>query len=245
MDENWVLETSPWISYDLSNWEPLIRNLKPVLYKKKSFLFHQNDPAAFTCIVKSGRVRVTSFNIEGIEKQLYIAEAGCCIGEISCIMENPHAYSAIAIVDTLVYRITSSEIIEAIRNDWELNKRVYNSVFRKMAVFQNHILELCFGQAIERIARLLLNLCKQYGPVEPVGCRIAIHFTHSDVASMVNTSRVTVSNIFTWLMDNGYLHRQDRYFVVDSTEKLERIAEGGIDLNRYLGKAISKPSNLQ
>ena len=117
MDENWVLETSPWISYDLNGWDSLIRNLKPVLYKKKSFLFHQNDPAAFTYIVKSGRIRVTSFNVEGIEKQLYIAEAGCCIGEVSCIMGNPHAYSAIAIVDTLVYRISSSEIIAAIRGD--------------------------------------------------------------------------------------------------------------------------------
>lgn len=102
MDESWVTETSPWISYDLSNWETLTKNKKPVLYKKKSFLFHQNDPAAFTYIVKSGRVRISSFNIEGIEKQLYIAENGCCIGEISCIMENPHTYSAIAIVETVV-----------------------------------------------------------------------------------------------------------------------------------------------
>ena len=61
---------------------------------------------------------------------------------------------------------------------------------------------------------------------------------------MVSAGRDYMINAW-WLMDNGYLHRQDRYFVVDSTEKLERIAEGGIDLNRYLGKAISKPSNLQ
>ena len=143
MDENWVLETSPWISYDLSSWDSLIRNLKAVPYKKKSFLFHQNDPAAFTYIVKSGRIRVTSFNVEGIEKQLYIAEAGCCID---------------------------------------------------------------------------------------------IHFTHSDVASMVNTSRVTVSNIFTWLAENGYLHRQERFFVVDSVERLEELAQEGIDLEQYMKK---------
>ena len=236
MDENWVLKTSPWISYDLNGWDSLIRNLKPVLYKKKSFLFHQNDPAAFTYIVKSGRIRVTSFNVEGIEKQLYIAEAGCCIGEVSCIMGNPHAYSAIAIVDTLVYRISSSEIIAAIRGDWEMNKRIYNSVFRKMAVFQNHILELSFNQAIERIIRLLLNLCKQYGVSVPGGCCIDIHFTHSDVASMVNTSRVTVSNIFTWLAENGYLHRQERFFVVDSVERLEELAQEGIDLEQYMKK---------
>ena len=51
MDESWVTETSPWISYDLSNWETLTKNKKPVLYKKKSFLFHKNDGAAFKYIV--------------------------------------------------------------------------------------------------------------------------------------------------------------------------------------------------
>ena len=233
MDESWVTETSPWISYDLSNWETLNKNKKPVLYKKKSFLFHQNDPAAFTYIVKSGRVRISSFNIEGIEKQLYIAENGCCIGEISCIMENPHTYSAIAIVDTLVYRISSSEIIEATRLDWEMNKRIYNSVFRKISVYQNQILELSFTNALERTARVLVNLCKQYGIVQNDGVRINIHFTHSDIASMVNTSRVTVSNLFTYFAENSYIHKQDRYCVVNSVQKLEEIANGGIDLNRY------------
>lgn len=233
MDESWVKETSPWISYDLSNWEPLIQTIKPVLYKKKSFLFHQNDPAAFTYIVKSGRIRVAAFSPEGVEKQLYIAETGCCIGEISCIMENPHTYSAMAIVDTLVYRISSAEIIEASLRDWDINKRVYNSVFRKISVFQNQILELSFTNATWRVCRLLLNLCKQYGVSQKDGCRITIYFTHSDVASMVNTSRVTVSNIFTWLADNGYIHKQDRYVVVDSIEKLEEIADGGIDMARF------------
>ena len=77
---------------------------------------------------------------------------------------------------------------------------------------------------------------KQYGVSVPGGCRIDIHFTHSDVASMVNTSRVTVSNIFTWLAENGYLHRQERFFVVDSVERLEELAQEGIGLEQYMKK---------
>ena len=227
MDKIWVAETSPWISYDLLCWEPLIRNIKPVFYKKKSFLFHQNDMAAFTYIVKSGRIRVTSFNAEGAEKQLYIAETGCCIGEVSCIMEIPHAYSAVSIVDSYVYRISSSELISAMRSDWDINKKIFNSVFRKNSVFQNQILELSFTQAVERTAILLLNLCKQYGTPQENGFLINIPFTHSDVASMVNTSRVTVNHIFTWLMENDCVKKEGRYFVVLSPEKLKDIACGG------------------
>ena len=135
--------------------------------------------------------------------------------------------------DTLVYRISSSEIIEATQLDWEMNKRIYNSVFRKISVYQNQILELSFTNALERTARVLVNLCKQYGIVQNDGVRINIHFTHSDIASMVNTSRVTVSNLFTYFAENSYIHKQDRYCVVNSVQKLEEIANGGIDLNRY------------
>lgn len=228
MDEFWVSETSPWISCNLACWEPLIRNIKPVLYKKKSFLFHQDDPASFTYIVKNGRVRITSFSVDGAEKQLYIAESGCCCGEIACIMGLPHTSSALAIVDTYVYSVAAAELIQTIKENWDINMRIFNTVFRKNMVFCNQILELSFSQSVERTARLLLNLCKQYGVQEENGCRINIHFTHSDVASMINASRVTVSNLFAWMMENGYLDRRDRYIVVTSIEKLESLAEGGM-----------------
>lgn len=85
---------------------------------------------------------------------------------------------------------------------------------------------------------------KQYGVSVPGGCCIDIHFTHSDVASMVNTSRVTVSNIFTWLAENGYLHRQERFFVVDSVERLEELAQEGIDLEQYMKNRRKAPDQF-
>lgn len=226
MDEQWVSETSPWICYPLESWQPLIGNLKPIIYKRKTFQYHQDDAAAFTYIVKSGRIRVTAFSPDGAEKQLYIAEAGCCCGEVSCIMGLPHASSALSIVDTYVYRVSAAELISTIRDNWEINMRIFNMVFRKNIVFRNQILELSFFQSLERTASLLLNLCKQYGVEEADGWRIDIHFTHSEVASMVNASRVTVSNIFTWMLENGYLKKQGRFVVVTSLENLRQLAAG-------------------
>ena len=86
MQKTWAEETSPWINMNISCWNALIKGRKPVMFRKKAFLFHQGDPAEAVYIVLSGRIRITSYQIDGEEKQFYIAEKGCLIGEASCIL---------------------------------------------------------------------------------------------------------------------------------------------------------------
>lgn len=230
MPSNTPLETSPWIANDLSVWKDIIHGRTPALYRKNSFLFHQGDPAAFAYIIQSGRVRITCFHPEGMEKQLYIAECGCICGESASICGHPHFASALAIVDTLIYKISAGELVAQMKKNWPLNLVVFQSVGRKNTVFQNQVLQLSFLQAIQRVAHLLLNLCHQYGSSSSDGCRISIHFTHSDAALMINASRVTVSNIFNLLTEHGYLLKKDGNFIVTNLDFMEQLAEGAREL---------------
>lgn len=228
MDETWVNETSPWIKYPLSNWRALTENRSPVFYKRKSALFHQDDPAPCAYLVSSGRVRVTTFSLSGSEKQLIVAESGCLLSEISCIMGFSHAYSGICIQDTWAYRISQSDLIQAARDDWELNMRIYNSVFRKNIILRNQLLELSFLSALARMARLMLHLNRQYGQKSEDGWHLNVRFTHSDIASMINASRVTVNTIFTWMQQNECLKKCGSQVTILSLEKLEWLADGGV-----------------
>lgn len=224
MDENWVKEPSPWIDYPLENWTPLIKGKTPVSYKKKSFLYHQEDSAAYAYIVKSGRVRLTLFSLDGTEKQLYIAGPGCLFGEIACIMSFPHTETALCVQDTLLYQISQQELVEAIRTDWEINKRVFNSVFRKNTVYHRQILELCFLSSLQRIALHLIDLCKRHGVREKDGYRLDLKFTHADLASLIHTSRVTVNTSFSWLIENHYLIKIGSSYLIPF-EQLDRLKE--------------------
>ena len=134
-----------------------------------------------------------------------------------------HFDFATCICDSYIYRIPQAELIDAIRDDWEFNLRVYNSVFRKNIVFRNQILELSFSSSMVRIARLLLNLCKQYGIGTDDSYLLNISFTHQDIAGMVNTSRVTVNTAFTWLLRNDYLRKEAHYYRIVSRERLKKL----------------------
>ena len=231
MQKTWAEETSPWINMDLSCWEALIRDRKTVFFRKKAFLFHQDDPAAAVYIVRSGRIRITSYQVDGEEKQFYIAEKGCLIGEASCILKHPHSTSALAIVDTEVYCIPQAELEESMKADWELTRTVMRTMCRKNSISFNQVLELSFTQSVQRVAQLLIHLCNQYGIKEDNGSvRINIRFTHQDVSSMINTSRVTVSNVFSLFAEEKIMEKINGSFVVADIKVLEDLASGKSEL---------------
>ncbi len=229
MDELWVNEISPWIKFPLKEWHDIIAGQAPVLYRRKSVIYNQGDASAYAYIVSSGRVRISSFSMGGSEKQLFIAEQGCLFGEIACIMGFPHFEHAVCVRDSYIYCIPQDRLIDATQSDQRLNMRIYNSIFRKNVIFRNQILELSFSSSRARIIHLLLNLCQQYGIRSDSESHdsyvLNVSFTHSDIAGMVNTSRVTVNNAFTWLLGHDYIRKEGRHYVIPSKERLEALAE--------------------
>ena len=220
MCESAEREISPWITMDLGGWAPLTAGREPVQLRKKAILFHQEDEPDAVYIVKSGRLRITSYQEDGAEKQLYIAEKGSMVGESSCLNGTRRQFSVVAIVDSVLWRVPTGELEAAMQRDWQLNLRVISVMARKMDVFFGQILDLSFKQATHRIASQLLNLAKQYGKEHKKGVCISIHFTQQDISGIVNASRVTVGNVFNLLMDEGLLTRDGRFFVLTDPEAL-------------------------
>ena len=221
-----MLETSPWIRTPLETWEPLLEGTRPISYKKKASLYHQGDLGENIFICRTGRVRVTYYHAGGEEKLLYIAEQGSMVGETACVTNTCHNSSGIALTDALIYRIPREKLLAAMERDWTLNQQIIGLICRKKSILFHQMLELSFSQALGRIARMLLNLVSEYGIPQPGGAvLIDMTFTHQEVASLVNTSRVTVSNVFHQCASDGLLEKQGSRFVVLRPQELQRIAE--------------------
>ena len=221
-------ECSPWIHIDLGYWKPLTDGQPPSFFRKKSIVYHQEDSPEYVYIVKSGRVRVTSYQPDGAEKQIYIAEKGAMFGESSIIGRRPQTDTAIAIVDSFIYCIPIGKVEKVMSTDWELTQRIIQLICRKNHILFKQVLELSFAQSLQRVAKILLNIGKQYGKLSGDKIVISIKFTHQDVASMINTSRVTVSNIFNVLSEKGIISKKNGYFSLNHIETLISIADGDL-----------------
>lgn len=153
MTETGILtDASPWISVEPAAWRPLTEGRTPRLFRKKTFLYTQGQPAEHFYIIQRGRACISTSRADGHEKQLYIAERGALCGESACLQRQPHASAALAIVDTWAYAVPRLAMLEALREDWALNQRFLELCFRKNTVLLGQVRELSFDQAERRIA---------------------------------------------------------------------------------------------
>lgn len=201
--------SSPWIRLDEDHWKPLVAGKRTRRYPKEDVVYHQGQPSQFIYIIRSGRVRITSYQPNGMEKQFYIAEKGCIFGENSFLSRQCHRTTAVAIVDSEIYCVEGTELDAAMGVDYEFTRFVMQVLCHKNNIFSTQILELSFAHASVRVIHALLNLGQEYGVPTPEGLCISIRFTHQDIANIINTSRVTVSNILTDLSSLGLLRKVD------------------------------------
>ena len=211
--------TSPWISGDLDSLQLLTAGRQTTLFRKDTTIYYQGDDAEEIFIVKTGRVRITTYAENGLEKQVFIAEKGAVFGELSIFVDNVYRCSAVAIVDSEIYRIPVSDLINTLQKDWNTTVYFIRSLCRKGLTFEQEILDLSFMQATHRTVKALLNLCDQYGTPCRIGghdgIRINIRFSHQDVANLIGSNRVTVSNIFSDLGKDGILTKDSGRYIID------------------------------
>lgn len=212
---------SPWVTEDMDCWTTLTAGRHPELFKKESIVYYQGSMPEHVFIVSSGRVRVTSYHSSGKERQLYIAEQGCLIGEKSAIFHNAHTTTALAIVDSYLYRIPLNVFMDALKNDHELCLATIRMICKRHDILYDALMSSLFSHAFQRISSILINLVAQYGVPIPGGVRIDIRFTHQDVASITGLSRVTVSNTFSLFTNEGIMGRRDGKFEIYDMDRLK------------------------
>jgi hypothetical protein len=79
---------------------------------------------------------------------------------------------------------------------------------------QETIRNCAYVRHSERVREKLLQLARTYGHVVPGGVRVDFPLTHQLLADMVGSARETVSLALSELADNGFLHRQQRGYIL-------------------------------
>lgn len=220
----WGNIDSPWLHEDISVWQTLTQKGHRKCFKKGSYLFHADSNSDYVYVVISGRFRITTYHIDGGEKQLYIAEVGALFGESESLANIPYKVSALALQNSEVYCISSCELRQCLKESPELIERLLQYELRKTFLLQQQVVSLSFEDASKRIAKVLLDLCELYGREVSEGMQIGVKFTKRDIAGIVGTSRVTASLEFTKLRDQGIVTFLDGYYLVKNMQLLRNKA---------------------
>lgn len=219
---DWGNVESPWIGVNLDIWKPLLEGRAPIKVPAKENLYLQGDNYSDIFIVADGRVCIHMFNPDGQQCHLYIACPGAMFGEVACILSQPHVTTATAIVASKVYRIPSKECQRLFHSDNVVADLMLQYQARKNRMLMSQNAMLAFDRAEQRIAKILTYLTRTYGqPAEGGAVRIGLHFTCSELAALVNTSRVTVNNTLLELSRAGILAKDGSLYLVKDQRALQ------------------------
>ncbi len=209
-----LAENSPWIGMPDIDWSCLIEGFSPKTFHKNEIIYHQQEQPDYMYLVKSGRVRLDVYGLNGETRSLFIAEVGMIFGELSPIDDLPNICSATAVMDTLLYQIPHQHFLDKLHENHEFSLDVLRIMTKKMRLITTQMKQLSFNNSCYRICYALTNLVNQFGEKTPGGWQLKIKFTHQEMANLTGLSRVSVSNIFLRMTADGIIDKKDGYLVI-------------------------------
>jgi len=183
------------------------------------------DAAEGVLLLAKGRVKICGFSPEGKQTILALIEPGEIFGELAVLDESSRDEHAEAAVNCTVVLIPADAIRTLMDQRPGFTLGVTRLIGWRRKRIERRLKYLLFHSNRERLTHLLLELVEDYGRPTPAdGIEISIKLSHQDLASIIGSTRESVTILLGQLRDEGCLRIVRRSIFVTDVAKLSREA---------------------
>jgi CRP/FNR family transcriptional regulator len=187
-------------------------------FAAKRILYDQGDSSDTVYVVRSGKVRVSCLTPCGNDVTTAIVGRDQLLGEEALVAAGrPRMAQAMLLTDSVLCLIPRIAFDEMLGRDAAVAFNVARYVQAQRDEALETVVDLVSLKVPIRIRRLLQRLASEHGVADVAGTRIEIPLTHSDIASLVGSTRETVSVELGRLLRSGRLTRRDGFFIVSAS----------------------------
>lgn len=187
-------------------------------------LFNEGEDAERVLIVRSGRVKVSSYTADGKEIVLAIRGPGELLGELSAIDGEPRSASASALEAVEVLSVPAEDFRAFLGTRARVAVALLQILSRKLRDADRKRIEFGVYDTVGRVARRLVELAERYGEKAGQGLRITLPLSQQELAGWTGSSREAVSKALHQLRARGYIETARRGITVLDPEALRRRA---------------------
>lgn len=200
----------------------LSRELRPMEFPKDTLIVGQDDHGDSLYIIESGRVKVVLYGESGREVILTIFRAGDFFGEMSLLDGEPRSANVIALEPTVALVLSRDDFQRFLETHPHAALRVLEEMSKRLRHADAVIGNLALLDVYGRVARILIDLARKEGESQDEGIMIRERPTQQDLASMIGTSRETVSRVLSEFQRRGFLSMQGKSILLSHgfTEQL-------------------------
>ncbi|GAB6139100.1 Crp/Fnr family transcriptional regulator [Halanaerobaculum tunisiense] len=166
-------------------------------YQAGEFIFFEGEAGEGLFFVKSGKVKLTKMIENGKEQILNILQSGDMFAEVVLFDEGKYPATAVASEETEV-EVISKEDMEKLMKDYpEITIKILRVMSKRLRRAQKRVRNLGLKNTKSRTAGILVYLAKEHGADKYNKLQINLSLTQQDLASLIGSSRETVSRILS------------------------------------------------
>jgi CRP-like cAMP-binding protein len=174
-------------------------------FPRDTLVCGQDDPGDAMYVISSGQVRVVLYGESGKEVTLTFLRAGDFFGEMALLEDKPRSANVLTTEPSSLLILKRENFMEHLRSCPRTAINVLGVLCRRLRKADEVIGNLALLDVYGRVARVLMELATTDGEAVDEGMLIRKRPTQQDIASMVNSSRETVSRVLSEFQRRGLL----------------------------------------
>jgi len=178
------------------------------------------DHADGVLLLAEGRVKIGSFTEEGKQTILAFIEPGEIFGELSLMGTQEREEYAEAVEKSTLILIPGEVIQQLMAENPTVSLGITKLFGLRRQRIERRLKYLLFRSNRERLIHLLLELVEQYGKQVEGGVDLRIKLSHQDLASIIGSTRETVTVVLGELQTEGRLQLGRRKIVLTDLAQL-------------------------
>lgn len=191
---------------------------KVCLFPKKALVFDQGDPSRTVFLVKRGRVRIARLSADAKEVTVAILGPGDVFGEDSLFAPAVRTTMAICMDETLLCIAKADDLFALLSDNPKLALNVAEILSNRLGDASATIEDLAVARIADRLMHLFRRLASEHGRATEAGTLLDIRLTQTDIASLIGSTRETVSLEISTLAKAGRVLYDGRYITLPPHE---------------------------
>jgi CRP/FNR family transcriptional regulator, cyclic AMP receptor protein len=193
-------------------------------YHRRRFIYRVGDPADSLYVIVCGRVKLCRIDeISAREAVIDILPAGSLFGESALYAGGSRGYCAVTYENSRLLRLPVGEFQEGMREHRELYDYTFRLIGQRLAHAERRVTDFALDAIPARLEKLLVEYSNRYGVPETDGVLIDIPLPHREIASIVGSTRESVTVRLNAMRRDGIIDFVNRKILIKRPESLVAI----------------------
>ncbi len=187
-------------------------------YRRRRYIYRTGDTADALFLIARGRVKLCLLEDDSErEAVIDILENGSVFGESALYANGAREKCAVAYENVRLVRIPVGAYQEGMAASRPLYDYTFRMVGQRLARAERRVADFALDAIPARLDKLLVELSKRYGRPDPDGVLIDLALPHREIASIVGSTRESITVRLNAMRRAGIIDFVDRKILIKSS----------------------------